>query len=111
MGQARTLLLTLATQPVKPVGISGERLIFTQPDIDASNFGVDEHGNTVLLDFGDIALLPESFVAYTMSSNKRLAAIAESSGSSASSNLASMAVISHRLWMTFDPRLGASTCT
>jgi hypothetical protein len=31
------------------VGITNERLIFTQPDIQDANFGVDEEGKTVLL--------------------------------------------------------------
>ncbi|CAA7268184.1 unnamed protein product [Cyclocybe aegerita] len=97
---------TRLPRSVKPVRISGERLIFTQPDIDASNFGVDEDGNTVLLDFGDIALLPVSFAMYTTSSDKGFTAVAESLGWSGSSNLASMAVISHCLWITGDPKLG-----
>ena len=52
--------------------------------MDPSNFGVDEHGNTVLVDFGDIAMLPESFAAYALSSCDNL--IARSLGLSRNSN-------------------------
>ena len=60
--------------------------MFTQSDMHPSNFGVDQHGKTVLLDFAEIGLLPETFVAYTMSSEKRLAPIAIALSLSASSN-------------------------
>ena len=106
------MLSSLRKEPVKPVRFSGEPLIFTQSDMDASNFGVDDGGNTVLLDFGDIGLLPASFAISTMSSGTTFtAAVAKFLGWSGSSNLASMAVISHCLWMASDPRLGASTYT
>ena len=60
------MLPSSGKQPVKAVRISDERLIFTQPHRDASNFGIDEHGNTVLvlLDFGQIVLLPEFFATF-----------------------------------------------
>jgi hypothetical protein len=106
------MLSSLRKQPLEPVRFSGEPLIFTQSDMDASNFGVDDGGNTVLLDFGDIGVLPASFAIYTMSSDATFtAAVAKFLGWSDRSNLASMAVISHCLWQTGDPRLGASTCT
>ncbi len=108
LGQARTLRSTL-DKPVESVSLIGERLMFMQPDMDPSNFGVDEHGNTVLMDFGEIAMLPESFAAYTLSYN--LAVIARSLGLSRSPNVASMAVISSCLWMVSDGKLGASACT
>ncbi|KAI6098398.1 hypothetical protein EDD16DRAFT_560781 [Pisolithus croceorrhizus] len=54
---------------VAPVGISHEQLVFTQSDMDASNFGVDDKGNACLFDFGKVGLLPESFASYSMSSN------------------------------------------
>jgi hypothetical protein len=77
-----------------------------QPDMDPSNFGVDEHGNTVLMDFGEIAMLPESLAAYVLLSNDGLAVIARSLGLS-NSNVASMTVISSCLWMVSDSKLGA----
>ena len=49
-----------------PVKIGGDRLMFTQSDMDPSNFGVDQHGKTVLIHFGEIGLLPETFVAHIM---------------------------------------------
>jgi hypothetical protein len=75
-----------------------------------SNFGVDQHGRTVLMDFVEMGLLPETFVAHTMFSEKRLAPIAIALSLSDSSN-ASMAVLSLHLWMVANPKLGASTYT
>ncbi|KIM92108.1 hypothetical protein PILCRDRAFT_57571, partial [Piloderma croceum F 1598] len=90
---------------------SSEPLIFMQSDMDPSNFGVDNGGNTVLLDFGDIGLLPASFAISTMSLDDTFTAVAKFLGWSGSSNLASITVISHCLWLASDPCLGASTCT
>jgi hypothetical protein len=84
--------------------------MFTQSDMHPSNFGVDQHGKTVLMDFAEIGLLPETFVAHTMSSEKRLAPIAIALSLSGSSN-ASMAEISLLLRMVASPKLGAATCT
>lgn len=33
--------------------------MFTQPDMDLSNFGVDEQGKTVLMDLGDRGVAPD----------------------------------------------------
>lgn len=55
------MLSRLRTQKVEPVRLSDERLMFMQDDMHPSNFGVDEHEKTVLVDFGAIAMLPESF--------------------------------------------------
>ena len=95
---------------VSPVKICDDRLMFTQSDMDLSNFGVDENGKTVLVDFGDIGLLPKTFVAYTMSSDDALAPIAAALGLSSDSN-ASMAAIAWCLGMMSDPKLGVLTCT
>jgi hypothetical protein len=84
--------------------------MFAQSDMDLSNFGVDENGKTVLMDFEDVGLLPETFVAFTMSPNPALAPIATSLGLSYDS-VASMAAIAWLMWMSFDPTFGASTCT
>ena len=97
---------------MESVRFDGEPLIFTQSDMDASNFGVDDSGNTVLLDFGEIGLLPVSFAIFTMSSDTTFtAAVAKFLGWSGSSNIASMTLISHCLWQVSDPRFSASTCT
>ncbi|KAH8979489.1 hypothetical protein EDB86DRAFT_2814548 [Lactarius hatsudake] len=92
-----------------PVTVSGERLVFTQSDMNDSNFGVDENGRTVLTDFSEVGLLPETFVAHTLSSGK-LRPIAASLGLSSNSNLVSMAAITQCLGMVSNPRLGTSTC-
>jgi hypothetical protein len=60
------------------VKISNDHLMFTQSNMDLSNFGVDEQDKTVLTDFRDIGLLPETLVAYTYDSS--LAPIASSLG-------------------------------
>ena len=83
--------------------------MFTQSDMDPSNFGVDQHGKTVLMDFGKIGLLPETFVAFTMA-GKRLAPIASALGLSNSSTY-SMALVSPALWMVATPTLCASPYT
>ncbi|KAF9814929.1 hypothetical protein IEO21_04873 [Rhodonia placenta] len=108
LGQAGTYLSKLRRTPLERVSLSGERLMFTQPDMHPSNFGVDEHGNTVLMDFGEIAMLPESFVAFTLASyeSQAASATARSIGLSRRSHLRSMAVIASVLWMIADPRLG-----
>ena len=90
-----------------PICITGERLLFTQPDMHHTNFGVDEHGKTVLLDFGEIAFLPESFARFTLSSGG-FATIIESLGLSGKSNMAVMRNISYFLGMVSNPKLGAS---
>jgi len=87
-----------------PVKICGDRLMFAQSDMDLSNFGIDESGKTVIMDFETVGLLPETFVAYTMSPHRALP-IATSLGLSYDS-IASMSGIAWLLWMSSDPRLG-----
>jgi ABC1 atypical kinase-like domain len=89
-----------------PIRITGERLLFTQADMHYTNFGVDEQGKTVLLDFGAIAFLPESFARFAFSS-KEFDPIIKSLGLSGS-NMAAMCEIAGVLGMTSDPKLGAS---
>ena len=100
----------MARQKVSPVSVCGERLMFTQSDMDDSNFGVDEHERTVLMDFSEIGLLPETLVAYMLSSDNNPGPIAASLGLLGNSNLASMAATAHCLGMVSDPKLSTSTC-
>ena len=109
LDQARRMLSNAATKPVQPVSICGDRLMFTQSDVDTRNFGVDEHGNTVLLGFEQIAVVPESFAVFAMSLGG-LTGVCDSLGWSSNSTF-SMAVISSILWMTGNPTLGVSSCT
>ena len=95
-------------QKINPVKISHERLMFMQADTHPSNFGIDERGNTVLMDFGNVGVLPESFVTFKM--NSGLVPIMESRGLLRNPNSYSMAVISSVLWMMAGPTLGASIC-
>lgn len=70
--------------------------------MDDSNFGVDEQGRTVLLNFEQIAVLPESFAVFGVSSTDSLSI----------SNGKSMAAISSCLWMVADTTFSLSeTCT
>ena len=46
--------------------MSHEPRMFTQSDMHPSNFGVDENGQTVLMDFREIGVVTKSFVAYTL---------------------------------------------
>jgi hypothetical protein len=110
LDQAYTLLPCHDQDQLSPVEICRDRLMFTQSDMNSSNFGIDQHGKTVLMDFAEIQLLPETFVAHTMFSEKRLAPIATAlSLSDSSYDL--MAALSWILWTVDSPKLGASTCT
>ena len=73
--------------------------------MDDSNFGFDEQGKTVLLDFAEIGLVPVVFVAYTLSP-KKFASTAAALGLSDEFNN-SMVNISSVLWMAGSPKLGA----
>jgi len=78
--------------------------MFAQSDVDDSNFGVDEHGRTVLMDFDTVGLLPETFVAYTLSSGN--IANSDSITASGNPNLATMGAIAQCLCMVSNPKLG-----
>jgi hypothetical protein len=43
-----------------------DRLVFTQSDMDESNFALDEHGRVCMFDFREIGVLQESFASYTL---------------------------------------------
>lgn len=109
-GQGRSLIPKQAQEQVHAVRITGEPSAFMQPDVDPSNFGRDQHGNAVM-DFGQIAPLPQSFAALTIFSNPRLAPFAESLGLANNPNVASMIIISRILWMMSDAKIDTSTCS
>jgi hypothetical protein len=48
------------------ISFSDERLVFTQSDMDESNFFIDTNGKMCIIDFEDVGLLPESFASYTV---------------------------------------------
>ncbi|KAG9016049.1 hypothetical protein FRB90_003712 [Tulasnella sp. 427] len=104
MNEAYALLSTRNKQVAPSVNIQDDRLMFSQSDMDSSNFGLDEQGKTVLLDFAEIGWLPATFVAHTLSSPgfaRTLAAL----GLSNKSNV-SMSSISSVLQMMAYPKLG-----
>ena len=99
-------------RPPVPVSISHERLVFTQSDMDASNFGIDEEGRTCLFDFTEVGLLPESFATYTMSLHDPFTvAAAQHLNWPPCPNLDTMTQIYRLLVVLADPTLGASICT
>lgn len=111
--QGRELLSGLATDPTKPIVIIDDPLIFTQSDMHVSNFGVDECGDTVLLDFGQIGRLPLSFAKYTIEWGKGdgfIGRVADLLRLPDNPNVKSMARVSSCLWMVSDPGLGTTTC-
>jgi hypothetical protein len=77
-----------------------------------SNFGVDNCGDTVLLDFGQIRRLPLSFAKYTMmkSHDSFIDRVADLLHWPDNPNMRSMAMVCSCLWMTSNPKLGATTC-
>nr|GAT53395.1 predicted protein [Mycena chlorophos] len=85
--------------------ISKDRLMCVQSDMDDSNFGVDDAGRTVLMDFGTIAWLPESFAAFTLS-NEKYKPVCDSLCLADNPNTQTMCWISWFLHMTGDPTLG-----
>jgi hypothetical protein len=112
-GQGRKLLSDLAMNPVEPIIIINDPLIFTQSDMHISNFGVDRCGNTVLLDFGQIGRLPLSFAKYAMGSDEDggfVAQVANLLCWPENSNMISMARVSSCLWTTSNPKLGVTGC-
>ena len=86
------------------VKISNDHLMFTQSNMDLSNFGVDEQDKTVFMDFRDIGLLPETLVAYT-----RPRPIASSLGLRNDANTKTLARIRWYLGMVSDDILGTLT--
>jgi len=110
LGQAYSLLSFAARQTVSPVKVSGERLMFAQSDMDVSNFGIDKNERTVLMDFSEVGLLPETFVAHTLSSDETIYPIVDALGLSGNSKVASMAAIAQCLRTASNPKLSTSTC-
>lgn len=93
--------------PIEPVRISHEPLIFTQSDIDPSNFGVDNEGKKVIFGFGSVGLLPVFFALHTLSSSATFTtAVAEYLEWPALCQSKSMALIAELLWVTSDLTLG-----
>lgn len=73
-----------------------------------SNFGVDEHGRTVVMDFRDVGVLPETFVASMLgkssSTLKALRIIGDSNGHS-------MAAIRASVWTASQTTFDMLTCS
>ncbi|KAM6503340.1 hypothetical protein JOM56_000283 [Amanita muscaria] len=99
-------------RPTK-MDFSNDKLVFTQSDMDKSNFFIDNNGNLCILDFEDVVILPESFASYTMytSSIPFVKNVARYLGWPPCSNLGSMARVRTILWMLADTTLGTSTST
>jgi hypothetical protein len=84
--------------------------MFGQPYMHESHFGIDENGKTVLMGLGDIGVVPETFLAFTLPASIRLHFIAASLGlTDISDTLRLMAAISRFLWMNADTTLRTLT--
>jgi len=90
------------------VRISHESLVFTQSDMDVSNFGVDKNGKTCLFDFELIGLLPQSFAIYNMFSNRPpfTTEVVRHLDWQPTPNMSAMRRIRGILWVLADPALG-----
>lgn len=96
----------VVAKKMNPVSIIDDRLMCVQADMHESNFGVDEAGRTVVMDFGAVGWLPESFAAFTLGSGRfRPAAVAL--GLSDNTNVNTLAEIAWLLHMLSDPTLGS----
>ena len=97
--------------PTKPahINIKDEPVFFTQSDMDASNFGVDQKGNICLFDFEEVGLLPESFSSYTMCLGNFACGVAAHLGWPRSPHMDSMAKVARYLHIIASPGLGTST--
>lgn len=93
---------------INQVTFKGERLMFIQGNMDDSHFGVDKEGNTIMMGFGSISFLPESFGRYILLSTNKFDALPETFGWAGASNMRSMAAIAANLGKTANPSLGAS---
>ncbi|KAF8337456.1 uncharacterized protein EI90DRAFT_3013671 [Cantharellus anzutake] len=111
MNKARRFVIArmqIRFHTLDPINIKHESLVFTQSDMDVSNFGVDKDGKTCLFDFETVGLLPQSFVTYTMSpaDGSFAAKVAGHLNLPLSPNIPSMGKISELLWILSDPKLG-----
>ncbi|KAL7922621.1 hypothetical protein ACQKWADRAFT_291946 [Trichoderma austrokoningii] len=105
MDRAYDRLLSRSSREIVPrVTIKDDALMFCQGDIDDSNFGLDDEGRTVLLDFADIGLVPATFVAFTLAS-PAFASTRAALGLSNEQSV-SMAYIRSVLHMAANPELG-----
>ncbi|KAG8946888.1 hypothetical protein FRC04_011315 [Tulasnella sp. 424] len=92
---------------VEDISIAHERLVLTQSDINAGNFGVDDEGRPCIFDFDEIGWLSESLADYTLLRTTAFAAdVAKSLDTRTSPNLASMGRVRSFLVMSSPPCLG-----
>jgi hypothetical protein len=75
--------------------------------LDATHFGVDEEGNTVLMGLGNMSFLPATFARYTLV-NANFDTLADTLRLSGATDMRTLSKISHNLGMTADETLGAS---
>ena len=85
--------------------------MFTQSDVHEGNFLLDTEDKMCLVDFGDVALLPESFGNYGMAWKLPFIEKVASYLDWPRDNVKSMGKARGLLLMIGDPRLGTSICT
>ncbi|KAA1478094.1 hypothetical protein DENSPDRAFT_657798 [Dentipellis sp. KUC8613] len=92
-----------------PMDFSEDALVFTQSEMDASNFFLDSSGRICMLDFEAIGVLPESFASSTMHMNSGrpfVHNVARYLDWPEPPHLQSMAQAAYILAMIADPTLG-----
>lgn len=109
-GRARQLLSNQGQRLMAPISISNDRVMYSQSDMDDSNFGIDEKGRTVLLDFESIGLVPATLILSTLFRDPTLRPVLASLLDTLElagqiSSLKSLAAIRNSLWMVADPKL------
>jgi hypothetical protein len=95
------------------MSFSNDKLVFTQSDMDKSNFAIDKSGKVCIFDFEDVTVLTESFASYTINSGNTpfVEKVAEYLQWPPSPNERSMARAGGILIMIADTTLGTSIFT
>ena len=90
-----------------------DRLIFTQSDMDRSNFALDKDNRICMFDFAEVGVLPESFASYTLgcSSDPFIKSVAGYLGWIDRRNRYSMARARAALWTSSVPTHGTFATT
>ncbi|KAF7324913.1 hypothetical protein MKEN_00533500 [Mycena kentingensis (nom. inval.)] len=102
VNRARMLFGRKAEGHIPWISFAGEKAIFLQADMHAGNYGVDSEGRIVLLDFGTIGVVPESFALLTLKFRFPTIAEALQLPKSCRTNLMWLSEISHRLQFAGD---------
>jgi hypothetical protein len=98
------------TRP-EDISFSNEKLVFTQSDMDESNFFLDTEEKMCLIDFNGVALLPESFANFNVSRKVPFVEKVADCLNWSTHNVKSMSKAREFLLMKGDITLGTFICT